>query len=166
MSWGGVKDNFMTNRDVLSGLFLVLLSLVTCTMAYRLGLGSGNNPGPGFAAFGIAFLLGLMSIYLCLKGSFQAIKNHGKSEAFKRFLWKKPMLILILLLTFGIFLNALGFSVSTFLLMTLLVWGAGRQRLRLALTVSVLTVASAYLLFVVALGLPLPAGSLWYLFGE
>jgi putative tricarboxylic transport membrane protein len=163
---GGMKDNLMTNRDVLSGIFLLLLSIATCTMAYRLGLGSGNNPGPGFAAFGIAFLLGLMSASLCLKGSFRAIKNHGKSEAFKKSPWKEPTLILVLLSAYGIFLNALGFSVSTFLLMTLLVWGAGRQRLRLALTVSILTVVSAYLLFVVALGLPLPAGSLWYPFRE
>jgi hypothetical protein len=156
----------MRNRDVLSGLFLGLLSIGTCIMAYRLGLGSGSNPGPGFAAFGIAFLLGLMSIYLCLKGVLQGIRDHGKTEAVKGFPWKKPMLMLVILVGYGVFFNVLGFSVSTFLLMMLIVWVVGRQRLRLALTVSVLTVASAYLLFVVALGLPLPVGSLWYLFGE
>jgi putative tricarboxylic transport membrane protein len=156
----------MKNRDVLSGLFLALVSTVTCVMAYRLGLGTGSNPGPGFAAFGIAFLLGLMSIYLCLKGVFQAIWDHGKMEAVKELPWKKPILILVVLVGYGVFFNVLGFSVSTFLLMMLLVWGAGRQRLWLALTVSFLTVASAYVLFVVALGVPLPAGSLWYLFGE
>ncbi len=156
----------MRNRDVLSGLFLGLLSIGTCIMAYRLGLGTGSSPGPGFAAFGIGFLLGLMSIYLCLKGVFQAIWDHGKMEAVKELPWKKPVLILVILVGYGVFFNFLGFSISTFLLMMLLVWGVGRQRLWLALTVSFLTVASAYILFVVALGVPLPAGSLWYLFGE
>jgi putative tricarboxylic transport membrane protein len=157
----------MRNRDVLSGLFLGFLSIGTCMMAYRLGLGSGSSPGPGFAAFGIAFLLGLMSIYLCLKGVLPAIRDHGKTEAVKGGLpWKKPMLMLIILVGYGVFFNVLGFSASNFVLMMLLVWVVGRQRLRLAITVSILTVASAYLLFVIALGLPLPAGSIWYLFGE
>lgn len=156
----------MRNRDVHSGLFLGLLSIGTCIMAYRLGLGSGNNPGPGFAAFGIAFLLGLMSIYLCLKGVFQAIWDHGKMEAVKELPWKKPILILVILVGYGVSFNFLGFSISTFLLMMLLVRVVGRQRLWLALTVSFFTVASAYVLFVVALGVPLPAGSFWYLFGE
>jgi putative tricarboxylic transport membrane protein len=156
----------MRNPDLLSGLFLFVLSIGTCLMAYRLGIGSGNNPGPGFAAFGIAFLLGLMSIYLFLKGAYQAIKDQGKTKALKGFLWKKPMFVLVLLLGYGIFFKFLGFSVSTFLIMILLIWGAGRQKFLLALTVSIITVASAYLLFVVALGLPLPAGSIWHLFGE
>jgi putative tricarboxylic transport membrane protein len=152
----------MRNRDVLSGLFLGLLSTATCIMAYRLGLGSGSSPGPGFAAFGIAFLLGLMSVYLCLKGLLQAIREHGKMEAVKEIPWKKPIPILVILVGYGVFFKSLGFSVSTFLLIMLLVWAVGRQRLRLALVVSSLTVASAYVLFVVALGLPLPAGWLWY----
>jgi hypothetical protein len=156
----------MGYRDVLSGLFLGLLSIGTCIMAYRLGLGSGSNPGPGFAAFGIAFLLGLMSIYLCLKGVFQAIRDHGRTEAVKGLTWKKPLVILVILAAYGVFFNFLGFSISTFLLIMLLVWIMGRQKLWLALTVGFLTVASAYAFFVVLLGLPLPMGLLWYLFGE
>jgi putative tricarboxylic transport membrane protein len=131
-------------------------------MAYRLDIGSGSGPGPGFAAFGIAFLLGLMSIYLCLKGVLQAIREHGKMEAVKELPWKKPIPILVILVGYGVFFKSLGFSVSTFLLMMLLVRAVGRQRLRLALVVSSLTVASAYVLFIVALGLPLPAGWLWH----
>lgn len=166
MPRGGTKDDCMRNRDVLSGLFLGLLSMATCMMAYRLGLGSGSSPGPGFAAFGIAFLLGLMSVYLCFKGVLQAIRDYGKTEAVKKLPWKKPILILVILVGYAVFFKFLGFSASTFLLMMLLVCAVGRQRLRLALVVSSLTVASAYLLFVVALGLPLPAGSLWYLLVE
>ena len=54
----------MTNRDSISGLFLTLLCVGACIMAYRLGLGTGSKPGPGLAPFGIAALLGLMSVYL------------------------------------------------------------------------------------------------------
>ena len=76
------------------------------------------------------------------------------------------MIVLVILVGYGIFFSFLGFAISTFLLMSLLVGVVGRQRLRLTLSVCLITVVSAYLLFVVALGVPVPSGSFWYLFGE
>ncbi len=156
----------MKHRDAISGLFLFLLSVATCIMAYRLRLGTGGKPGPGLAAFGIAALLGLMSLYLLVTGLLEATRERKEREPTESIRLKKPLIILVILAGYGLFFNVLGFSLANFLLMMLLVWVVGRQKLRVALTVSLVTVASAYLLFVVALGLPLPAGSLWYLFGE
>ena len=70
----------MKNRDVISGLFLALLSAGTCLMAYRLGLGTGKQPGPGLVAFGIAALLGLMSLYLMLEGVLQAKRGRNPPQ--------------------------------------------------------------------------------------
>jgi len=156
----------MRHRDLISGMFLIAVSLGTCIMAYWLGLGNGSNPGPGFAAFGIAALLGLMSLYLFSKGALQAIRGHRKADATEGVAWEKAFIILVILAGYGVFFNFFGFPFSTFLLMMLLVWVFGRQRLPVALTVSILTVVSSYALFVMALGLQLPLGSLWYLFGE
>jgi putative tricarboxylic transport membrane protein len=156
----------MGTRNVISGLFLLVISIAACIMAYRLGFGTGSDPGAGFAAFGIASLLGLMSLYLLIKGAVQAIRKAGPQETVSPILWKKPVLILIVLAAYGVFFNFLGFPLSTFLLMMLLVWAFGRRKLTLALFVSVITTASSYGLFVTALGLPLPLGALWYLFGE
>ncbi len=156
----------MGARDLTSGLFLVIISIVTCIMAYRLGLGSGSNPGAGFAAFGIASLLGLMSLYLVFKGLVQMVRKRDKKEAVPAILWKKPVLILVVLAAYGVFFDFLGFPLSTFMLMMLLVWAFGRRKLALSLFVSIITTASSYALFVTALGLPLPLGVLWRLFGE
>ncbi len=156
----------MGARDLTSGLFLVIISVVTCVMAYRLGLGSGSNPGAGFAAFGIAGLLGLMSMYLVVKGLVRTVGKGHKGEAVPAILWRKPVLILVVLAAYGVFFDSLGFPLSTFMLMMLLIWAFGRRKLTLALFVSIITAASSYALFVVALGLPLPLGALWYLFGE
>jgi hypothetical protein len=134
-------------------------------MAYRLGLGSGRHPGAGFAAFGIAFLLGLMSLGLWVKALTRVFREGREAAEAPRILWKKPLLILLVLTAYGAFFHALGFSLSTFLLMMLLVRTFGRGKLFTALTVSVLTVVLSYALFVVALGLPLPAGSVWLLLG-
>jgi hypothetical protein len=156
----------MAIRDVISGLFLILLSLGACIMAYRLGLGTGSNPGAGFAAFGIAFLMGLMALGLFFKALIQVLRRRGHDDGAEAIEWKKPALGLLVLTAYGVFFGFLGFPLSTFLLMMILVWGLGRRRLAGSLAVSVLTAAASYALFVTALGLPLPSGSLWQLFGD
>lgn len=150
----------MKNYDFLSGLFLMVLSGVICTVSYRLGLGETHKPGPGFIPFGISGLLGLMSLYLCIKGLFQVIKGYKENEAFKELAWGKAMLVLGVLLGYGIVFNFIGFSISTFLLMLLLVGVVGRQKWRLTLAVSLLTVIFSYLIFVILLDLPFPRGPL------
>ncbi len=154
------------NYNLLSGAFLALLSIGACVKAYGLGLGSGSNPGPGLIPFAIAALLGLMSIYLCLRGVVQVARGYEEKAAFKGVGWRKALLVLIILAAYGAFLNFLGFPFATFIFMMSLLWIAGRQTLRLSLTVSILTVGCAYVLFIVLFDLPLPRGSLWYLFGE
>ncbi|HUJ89037.1 MAG TPA: tripartite tricarboxylate transporter TctB family protein [Syntrophorhabdales bacterium] len=156
----------MRNYNLFSGMFLLALSIGVCVKAYRLGLGSGSSPGPGFIPFAIAALLGLMSIYLCLRGVIQIVKGYREKEAFKEVGWRKALLVLIVLAGYGAFFNFLGFPLATFVFMMSLLWMVGRQKLRLSLTVALLTAACAYILFVVLFDLPLPRGSFWYLFGE
>ncbi|HVN24080.1 MAG TPA: tripartite tricarboxylate transporter TctB family protein [Syntrophorhabdales bacterium] len=156
----------MRNYNLLSGVFLVIVSAVACTKAFRLGLGSGASPGPGFIPFAVAALLGLMSLYLCLRGATQALKGYREKEAFKQAGWGKALLVVIFLGAYGALFNFLGFPLATFMLMMSLLLFAGGQKLRLSLTVSILTVACSYVLFVTLFDLPLPRGSLWYFFGE
>jgi len=156
----------MEKRDLVSGIFLILLSFCVCVMAYKLGLGTGGEPGAGFAAFGIAALLGLLSICMFVNAFIRALRqgNREKADA-EKIMWKKPLLILVILTAYGAFFNFLGFPFATFLLMVMLVWIFGRRRLSVALIVSTLTVALSYTLFVVALGLPLPMGLAWFFLG-
>lgn len=155
----------MRNYDMISGLFLALLSLVTCVKAYRMGLGTASEPGPGLIAFGIAAVLGAMSLFLFVKGIIQIMKGYKEQEAFKGGRLYKIFLVLALIVAYGVFFKFLGFLISTFLFMLLLLWPVGRQRLRTSLAVSVLTVLCAHLLFVVVFSLPLPRGTLLDLFG-
>lgn len=156
----------MGKRDLWSGLFLLLLSIGTCTKAYQLDLGDPSTPGPGFIPFGIGGVLGLMSIYLCLRGALQAEGGSAEAGGSRKGGWKKAVLVLAVLTAYGASFQPLGFLVSTFLLMVLLLWAVGRQRPRRSLTVSVLTVLCAHLLFVVLLQLPLPKGTFWQWLGR
>lgn len=154
------------NRNLLSGLFLTFVSIYACVKAYQLKMGSASSPGPGFIPFGIAALLGLMSVYLCVRGILEVARGYQEKAAFKGVAWKKAMLVVVILACYGASFNSVGFLVSTFVLMMLLLWVVGRQKPALSLIISVVTAGGAYLLFVVLFSLPLPRGVLSYFLGE
>ena len=148
----------MKKYDLFSGLFLILLSVGTCVMAYRLRLGDMYTPGPGLIPFGVAVLLGLMSLGLILKSLFQILKGSQEKKAFKGIDWKRVILVLGALFGYGFAFNSLGFRICTFLLMVLLLGVVGRQRWWLTFVISFLTVVCTYLIFVVWLDCPFPTG--------
>jgi len=146
--------------DVYSALFLTILSAVTCILAYRLSLGSIHNPGAGLIPFGVAALLGFMSIGLFLRGLRRSAGEPRSEGMFKGVEWRGVALTLCGLLGYGVVFNRLGFRLSTFFLMLLLVGGVGRQKWWSTFAVSFFTVVFAYLIFVVWLRCPFPAGPL------
>ncbi len=146
--------------DVYSALFLTALSAATCLLAHRLGLGSIHNPGAGLVPFGVAALLGLMSIGLLFRGLLKSTAGFQREGAFQGVQWRGVVLTLCSLLGYGAVFNRLGFRLSTFFLMLLLVGGVGRRRWWSTLAVSLLTVVFAYLIFVVWLRCPFPIGFL------
>jgi putative tricarboxylic transport membrane protein len=144
--------------DVYSALFLTILSMGTCILAYRLRLGSIHNPGAGLMPFGVAALLGFMSVGLILRGLFGSTAGSQSQGMFKGVEWRGVVLTLCGLLGYGAAFPILGFRLSTFFLMLLFIGGVGRQKWWLTFTVSLLTVVCAHLIFVVWLGCPFPAG--------
>ena len=146
--------------DIYSALFLTIISGVTCLLAYRLSLGSIHNPGAGLIPFGVAALLGLMSIGLLLRGLLRSPVGSRSEEVFKGVEWRGVVLTLCGLLGYGAVFNRLGFRLSTFFLMLLLIGGVGRQKWWSTVAVSFFTVVFAHLIFVVWLRCPFPAGPL------
>lgn len=146
--------------DIYSALFLTALSGVTCLLAYRLGLGSIHNPGAGLIPLGVAALLGVMSIGLLLRGLLKSTVGSQQEGVFQGVAWRGVVLTLCGLLGYGAVFNRLGFRLSTFFLMLLLVGGVGRQTWWSTLAVSFFTVVFAYLIFVVWLRCPFPVGPL------
>ena len=152
------EQNSLKIYDVSSALFLTILSMGACILAYRLRLGSIHNPGAGLIPFGVAALLGFMSIGLLLRGLFRPSVGSPREGVFKGVEWRGVVLTLCGLLGYGAVFNSLGFRLSTFFLMLLLIGGVGRRKWWLAFTVSLFTVVCAYLIFVVWLGCPFPTG--------
>lgn len=71
------------------------LSASICIMAFRIELGNIHNPGPGLIPFGVAALLGLMSVGLSIRSLIKSIKGDQKKEVFKGIAWRKLVMTLI-----------------------------------------------------------------------
>lgn len=150
----------MKYHDLFYGLFLTILSLCACSVAYRLGLGDIHSPGAGLVPFGTAALLGLMSIGMVIRSLFKGIKGRQEKNLFQGIRWKTLILVLCVLFGYGIFLNTLGFRICTFLIMVLLLGEIGRKKWWLTLTISVLIVIVTDLIFVILLDCEFPKGFL------
>ena len=150
----------MKRYDLFSGLFLMLLSIGTCILAYQLGLGRIGHPGTGLIPFGTAALLCLMSVGLVLKSLIKKEKGDQKSGNFRGIQWRTLIMVVCALIGYGMFFGSLGFSVTTFFLVFLLLWRIGRQRWWMTLAISILIVIGVNLIFVVWLGCQFPKGFL------
>ena len=148
----------MNHYDFYAGLFLMGVSIGTCILASRLGFGDIHNPGAGLIPFGAAALLGLMSIGMVIRSLIESIKVRQEKKIFKGISWKTLILVLATLLGYGIAFNTLGFNTCTFLLMLILLGVVSRKKWWLTLAISILTVVSAYLIFVVWLDCQFPTG--------
>ncbi len=148
----------MKAYDFGCGLFLTALSITVCALAYRLGLNEIGNPGAGLIPFGVAALLGLMSLGLMFRNAGAVVERSLHESVFKGVDWKRVVLTLCAITAYAIAFNRLGFPICTFLLLVWLLRVVGRQRWRTTVAVSLLTVICAYLLFVVWLACPFPTG--------
>ena len=127
-------------------------------MAYRLKLGTVREPGAGLIPFGVAALLGLMSMGLSVKSLFEVTKEYQEKQIFKGIEWGRIVLVLFTLVGYGIAFNSLGFHICTFLLMILFLGVGGRLKWWLAITLSLLITFCAYITFEAWLGCPFPKG--------
>ena len=150
----------MKRGDAAASLFLVGLSLFTCLLARRLGLGEVHNPGSGLIPFGAAALLGLMALGQFGRSLLEPARERWEDPASGPSRWSLVSVVLGALLGCGMALNPLGFSVSVFLLMVVLLGVVGRKSWWATLAISFLIVTGAYLIFVKWLGVEFPRGPL------
>ena len=141
-----------------SSLCLIIAALI-CTEAYRLDLGSYNDPGPGFLPFWNGIALGILSL-LMLGHSFA--KNSERSDAFKEILWKKVLFVLGYMVAYALVLEKIGFLITTFLFIIAAINTIAPKRWYIVAMVAVMTSLATYLVFQVWLKSQLPKGVLGF----
>lgn len=147
----------MNTDDRGSSLFWLGFSLVILVESLRLGLGTLQNPGMGFIAFGASGMLGILSLVLFLRGLFE--KSDVKGEPlFAGHLWTRVVYVLISLSIYARLMPIAGYLISTFLLMTFLFWIVKGQKWWWVLVSSFITTITTYYVFSVWLNCQFPEG--------
>ena len=151
----------MKHYDLYPGLFLIAVSIGGCVLSMRLGLGTMHSPGAGLIPFGTAALLALMSGGMVVGGVIRAVREGpAPAKLFQGINWTAVILVLCTLAGYGAAFDVLGFDACNFLMMVLLLLAVCRKKWWVALTVSIVTVAGAHLLFITWLNCQFPRGPL------
>jgi putative tricarboxylic transport membrane protein len=101
-----------------SSMFWLVVSVLICVHAGQLGIGKLSDPGSGFVFLFSGLVIGIFSLMSFLL-SFRE-KGEGALSSFRNVHWGKLMLALLYILLYGVLLERLGFLLSTFLLLALL----------------------------------------------
>ena len=141
--------------DTWSALGWFALGLLVCYGGSRLGVGSVTDPGPGFIFLGSGLILALLSLML-LTGSLTGIT--AEAEERRGTNWAKISLVLAALVLYALFLETLGFVVTTFALLSVLLGlSEGNKWLRV-LGVAGAAALGSFALFELWLKIRLPKG--------
>ena len=147
----------MQGRDGKIGVFLLIVSLLLCYGAIKLGIGRTHDPGPGFFPFLAGLIIALLSVILILS-SLRVQPRYALPPG--------PLLTGRAALTLGVFLIAgllvekAGFFICTFVVTMAMLRINGVKKLPFLFLVAILTSFGIYLIFNVLLEVRLPLGIL------
>ena len=150
-----------SNKDLISGVVLAAFGLYVAIESSRFSYLSEEGPGPGFLPFwlGIA-ILGFSLCLILINQRRPLAKTTAGAQS-----WSAESRALSgwLALMGAIFLAPLlGFTVSLMLLAVFIIAGMERRSLRSAVMVALGLGAGFHLVFVILLGVSLPAGLLGF----
>lgn len=146
----------MRKFDMLSGLFLFGLSLAICIGSFRLHVGTLTAPASGFFPLVTGLVLALFSIQI-IAGSRKERKEVVRfwaSEANKKGIY----LALLFAVFYILFLERVGFIVTTFLFFILFSRFVSGHRWRTAVFFGIAASFATYFVFSVLIHAPLPQG--------
>lgn len=146
------------NIDFYSGLLLIFISVSFMIMSYRLGVGDLRQPGPGFFPFWIAFFIFVMSLGLLAKSIIKKIFKWQEDHLAERSNFKTVFLVLLVLVAYGVVLDTLGFTITTFLFMVYTVGILGKKRWWVTLLIAFSSTICMHVIFVQWLRCQFPVG--------
>jgi putative tricarboxylic transport membrane protein len=145
----------------ISGFWLIL-SLYLAIESYRLGLSTGNRPGPGFFPFGAAAAIGVIAGFRLIK-NFRRPSASGIVESPRK--GDAPLVFAVIasMMAHVLLLDALGFLVCTFLLLAFYLKVIAARSWRVSASFAAAVALVSYLFFDVLLNAQLPRGLLgWF----
>ena len=147
----------MKKYDQITSLVWLAFAVYILTESSRLPLGSWRDPGAGFLPLGSGLCLGILSMVNYLQARFRKEDDvRGSWHSPDR--WKSLLVILAVLFGYSLFLDFLGFLVSTFIFLFLLFRLVEPQKWAVAVGGSFLASIVSYMVFEIWLKTQLPRG--------
>lgn len=150
----------MRGNDIFPAIFWLGIGVGTAVISYKLKLGSLEKVGPGLVPFGLGIILSICSLTIlvpCLIIIMRKEKQGGEA-IWSGVNFKRLILVVASLLGYAMFLERIGFLLTTFFLMLILFKTVDSQKWFWALITSVLTVVILFFIFVVFFKVELPWG--------
>jgi hypothetical protein len=136
--------------DLAFAVFLVALGALAFGLAGSLSVGTAAAMGPGYVPRGLAILIMIYGLVLGGRAMFAG------AVAFPSIEWRPLFLILGSVAVFAVLLPIAGLAITSFALVICAGFAAYDVRMRENAIAAVILAAFAVVLFVVALGLPIP----------
>lgn len=143
--------------DIWSSSFWLLFSILLFIESYKLGIGKYYDPGPGFLPFLIGVAFGILSLGLLMM-TLRTKRQCLKGEILQEVRWTNVTFILASMLTYGFFLEKLGFVASTFVFIGALLWIIERKKWYIVIIIASITALLSYVVFELFLHAHLPKG--------
>lgn len=141
-------------KDIKSGIFFLIISLIIIYESIRVELGTFLSPGSGFLSFGIGIVLGGLSIVLILK----ELRFRLPTKKSIRPVSIRVILALISLFIYSLLMEHLGFLIPTFFLVMILFQLGQKRKWLLTIGISLIVTFSAYFIFGSLLHVYFPKG--------
>ena len=149
--------------DQVSGLFWILFALYVMHGSYGMELGSPRQPGSGFFPFLCAAFILFTAIILLVQSFIKGMGfNKRIRTLFSGIAWYRSAAIALIMAGYILFVERIGFILTAFGLMLLLLKAVERHSWKKSLIISILATAVAYVVFDRLLRASLPNGILWF----
>ena len=151
----------MDKKDRISSIFWLIISILILKESWVLPFGTLSRPKPGFFPLIIGIVLGLLSLILFVK-SWLGKKESGEDFRFfpERGGWMKIGLTLGTMFVFYLIFESLGFLLTSFFLILVLIRFVEPHKWSYSLEIAVLISFGCFFLFKVLLKSDLPMGIL------
>jgi len=150
----------MRNPDQWSSLFWLLAGIGITLGSLKYGFGNLQAPGAGFITFFAGAVLSLLSVGLFFSSLRSERLRKGVGILWEGLEVGKVIYVFFLLVAYALVLKPLGFLITTFGLLCLLLKVKAAYPLLKVILISLLVTTGAYLLFQVWLKVQLPRGIL------
>ncbi len=149
----------LDRKDLGAGALFLGFGLATVLLGRDLPMGTAVRMGPGYFPTVLGVLLALIGLAVLLRA---LLRKPSPSPSSPPFAWKPLLLITGATALFGLLLRGAGLALATAALVLTSAWASPRFSWRAAVPLALAAAVFCALVFVRALGVPMPIFGHWF----